>query len=184
MKIAFAGAQSSGKTTLLNMMREDPMFKNYEFCDNITRNIQAQGYSINEDSNSRTQFKIAEAHRDILDTKGDNFIADRSMLDCYAYSQYLYENEKLPVEDIHELAKTLQELLPRYDCIFYLTPEFGLIEDGVRSSDKSFQEDIAEIFECIVPSAATYTDVYLLEGSSVDRFKQLKNILREDFNES
>lgn len=178
MKIAFAGAQSSGKTTLLNMMREDPVFAEYEFYDNITRNIQAEGYSINEDSNSRTQFRIADSHDEILETAGDNFIADRSMLDCYVYSQYLFEREKLPAEDIISLTERLLAALPKYDIIFYLRPEFGLIEDGTRSSDKQFQEDIAEIFDIVVEAAATYVKIVPLTGPSPERFKQIKEELK------
>ena len=176
MKIAFAGAQSSGKTTLLKMMKEDPMFKDLEFCENITRKVQAEGYSINENSNKNTQFRIADSHKEVI--QHENFVADRSMIDCYVYSQYLADHDKLDLHDLFELFCIMDELLPQYDYIFYVKPEFGLADDGVRSADQDFQDEIAGIFEWIMPHAAECTDVYLLEGESTERFKQLKEILK------
>ena len=38
MKIAFTGAHSTGKTTLLNRLKHEPMFNlEYEYIDEITR---------------------------------------------------------------------------------------------------------------------------------------------------
>jgi len=48
MKISFTGAQSTGKTTLLEAVKsnEDFRFK-YEFIDEITRRMQKKGLKIN-----------------------------------------------------------------------------------------------------------------------------------------
>ena len=49
MKVSFTGAQSTGKTTLLEAVKsnEDFRFK-YEFIDEITRRMQKKGLKINE----------------------------------------------------------------------------------------------------------------------------------------
>ena len=60
MKIAFTGAQSTGKTTLLNEMRY--IVSNYTFIDEITRSVAKQGVSINESGTDSTQMLIMKSH--------------------------------------------------------------------------------------------------------------------------
>lgn len=148
MKIAFTGAQSTGKTTLLNMLREREQFKDYTFYDNITRSIRDEGYGINKDSCAATQYRIARAHQDICNT--ENFIADRSMIDCYVYSLYLFNQGKLNEDEELELYLKMLDLVGEYDYIFYIRPEFEPVADGVRNVDREFVDDIAKLFEDVV----------------------------------
>ena len=67
--------------------------------------------------------------------------------------------------------------LKKYDFIFYLTPEFAMEDDGVRSVDEGFQKQIVKLFEqyileCEVP-------VIHLTGSVEDRIKQIKERINE-----
>ena len=49
MKIAFTGAHSTGKTTLLNYLKKDPeLATDFEFVDEITRRMVKKGLKINE----------------------------------------------------------------------------------------------------------------------------------------
>ena len=79
MIVSFTGAQSTGKTTLLNQMRNWECLKDYTFIDEITRNIKKKGMSINEKGNDDTQTAIMNAHIENL-KKGDNLILDRCSL--------------------------------------------------------------------------------------------------------
>jgi nicotinamide riboside kinase len=35
----------------------------------------------------------------------------------------------------------------RYDYIFYLKPEFDIVDDGTRSTNTQFRDDIVELFD-------------------------------------
>jgi nicotinamide riboside kinase len=35
----------------------------------------------------------------------------------------------------------------QYDHVFYIEPEFEIVDDGVRSVDKDFRDEIADLFE-------------------------------------
>jgi hypothetical protein len=43
-----SGAQSVGKTTLLNALRSEPTFKDYSICDEVTRRVKSYGLLIND----------------------------------------------------------------------------------------------------------------------------------------
>ena len=50
MKVSFTGAQSTGKTTLLEAIKQNEEFRyKYEFIDEITRRMIKKGLKINEE---------------------------------------------------------------------------------------------------------------------------------------
>ena len=176
MKIAFTGAQSTGKTTLLNRMKHDPMFNlEFDFRDEITRRMQRKGLSINEGGNDITQLLIMNSH--IKNSLIDNVIMDRCALDGLVYTDWMYDNNKVS-QWVREYAENVFNLLiDRYDHIFYLVPEFSLEDDGVRSVDEGVQNQIVKLFEqniieCEVP------DIHLT-GSVESRIKQIKETINE-----
>ena len=62
MKIAITGAQSTGKSTLLNYLKKDEDLKGFEFIDELTRQIAAKGVNINEDGGKFTQIFTVTIH--------------------------------------------------------------------------------------------------------------------------
>ncbi len=63
MKIAFTGAQSTGKTTLLEALKANQSYKyDYEFVDEITRRMVKKGLKINEEGSDTTQLLIMNEH--------------------------------------------------------------------------------------------------------------------------
>ena len=96
MLISFSGAQSTGKTTLLNKLKENKKLSNYIFIDEITRKIQKQGYKINELGDSETQKLIMDSH--LENSKLENAILDRCSLDGLCYTEYLYNKGNISNE--------------------------------------------------------------------------------------
>jgi nicotinamide riboside kinase len=37
-----------------------------------------------------------------------------------------------------------------YDYVFYIEPEFEIVDDGVRSINKQFRDEIADLFEVTI----------------------------------
>lgn len=159
MIVSFTGAQSTGKTTLLNSMRSWKELRNYKFIDEITRDVGRKGLKINEEGDDATQRAIMKAHCDNLE-KGRNIILDRCSLDGVVYTHYLYLHGKVTKETL-DLAKSIfLGTFTDYDIIFYLKPEFNIVEDGVRSTDVQFRDEIAKLFE-------EYIDTYNLKNLSI-----------------
>ena len=175
MKIAFTGAQSTGKTTLLNRLKHDPMFNlEFDFRDEITRRMQKKGLSINEGGNAITQLLIMNSH--IKNSLIDNVIMDRCALDGLVYTDWM--NRKSKVEQwVFEYADNVcNMLIDRYDHIFYLAPEFDIEDDGVRSTDIDFRNEIAELFEKYIK--AWNIPVIKLTGTVEQRLNKIKETIK------
>ena len=153
MKIAFTGAQSTGKTTLLEAIKQNEEFRyKYEFIDEITRRMIKKGLKINEEGSDTTQLLIMNEH--IKNILYPDVIMDRCLLDGVVYTKWLYQKNNVS-KWVWEYAQTVfEQYINRYDYIFYLTPEFGIVDDGVRSIDVAFRDEIADLFEQYITTAS------------------------------
>lgn len=139
------GAQGTGKTTLLHALRSEKVFKDYKICDESTRWVKNLGFEINQGASDNTQILIAMKHIYNM-FMYENQITDRTIIDCYVYTTYQFSNAKLTDKTYYEIEKITKKLLPLYDKIFYLEPEFKIEDDGVRSIDKQYQQNIVDGF--------------------------------------
>ena len=175
MLIAFTGTQSTGKTTLLNKLREDKDFEGFTFIDEITRNVGKAGMKINENGTDATQIAIMNAH--VANSYKDNAIMDRCALDGVVYTEWLY-NEGKVTENTYKYAENIyRSLINKYDYIFYLEPEFALVDDGVRSANIEFRDMILELFRKRI--AKDRVKVVQLTGSVEERVSQLKKAMEK-----
>ena len=175
MKIAFTGAQSTGKTTLLNRLKHDPMFNlDFDFRDEITRRMQKKGLSINEGGSDITQLLIMNSH--IKNSLLDNVIMDRCALDGLVYTDWMYDNKKVS-HWVREYAENVFNLLiDRYDHIFYLVPEFSLEDDGIRSTNLKFRDDIVDLFDHYIKEYKI--PVTKLTGTVEQRLNKIKETIK------
>lgn len=144
-KIGITGAQSCGKTTLLNDLLELDFFKGYNVCNEVTRTLAARGFAINEAGNDATQLAIMDVHTDNL--KHENMLTDRTAIDGLVYTAWLRLKENVSSKTLQTVEGIANELIPQYDIIFYVKPEFDIEDDGVRSVNVAFRNEIAELFE-------------------------------------
>lgn len=175
MVIALSGVQCTGKTTLLNMLKcDEKISSNFSFIDEIVRNIQKEGFKINENGTDETQIKIMEKHKQNLSIKG-NVIVDRCVLDCMSYTIWMWRHHKITRETYYYCYREFMENIMKYDIIFYLTPEFDIVSDGVRSTDEKFRNEIVSIFEHLIKEFNI--TVVRLTGTAEERLKSTKKIL-------
>lgn len=176
VRVAFSGAQSTGKTTLLNALRESADFKDSKFWDEITRQIKEQGFEINEQGTDATQLKIMQEHKRRVqadDAKDSGLVIfDRCSLDCLVYTQYLYNRGQLTKETLDEATKVFEETISSWDAIFFLRPEFEIVDDGVRSVNVEFHRNIVFLFDHFIEKYNL--QVIRLTGSVEDRVQQFK----------
>ena len=55
MRIGLSGTQSTGKTTLLNVLRSERIFKDYQVNDEVTRWVKSLNIEINEAGSDRVK---------------------------------------------------------------------------------------------------------------------------------
>jgi len=181
MIISFTGAQSTGKTTLLNLIKDlNPYL---DSIDEVTRRIKREyNLPINEDGGDITQTMIMSDHIANIFRKYDSdVIFDRCALDGVVYTQWLYNKGKVSKEVLQWAKKIYNTLIDKYDAIFVTSPEdVPLVDDGERSVDIDFREEIIDIFNMYIDDIKIYSrkvNMFVVEGSIEERMKYIKNVL-------
>ena len=175
MKISFTGAQSTGKTTLLEAIKQNQEFRyKYEFIDEITRRMVKKGLKINEAGNDTTQLLIINEH--IKNLLYENVIMDRCIVDGAVYTDWLHWEGKVSNWVWQYSLNVFDQYVDRYDIIFYLKPEFDIVDDGVRSMNTTFRDGIVETFERYIKHVKT--PVVVLTGSVEERLEQFYNTIK------
>jgi nicotinamide riboside kinase len=189
MRIGITGAQSVGKTTLLNALRSEPFFKDYAICNEVTRQVKALGFSINEQGNDNTQNIIMLKHLENI-TLYDNMITDRTALDCLVYTRYLWYKNQVNSTTLSNITNLYLKIIPKYDILFYIDPEFDIEVDGVRSADMTFRDDIVKEFKQIIEEHELYRSFdgksnrfRYITGSVVSRVQQVMQMVKDIKNE-
>jgi len=181
MIISFTGAQSTGKTTLLNSIKDlNPYL---DSIDEVTRRIKREyNLPINEDGGDITQTMIMSDHIANIFRKYDSdVIFDRCALDGVVYTQWLYNKGKVSKEVLQWAKKIYNTLIDKYDAIFVTSPDdVPLVDDGERSVDIDFREEIIDIFNMYIDDIKIYSmnvNLFVVGGSVEERMKYIKNVL-------
>jgi nicotinamide riboside kinase len=178
--LSFSGAQSSGKTTLLDILQEyNP---NINFVPEVTRKIKREyNLPINENGSVITQALIIADHiKNVYQhySQSDRpTILDRCILDGYVYTEWFNKYKDQPSWALDFASSTMIDLLPKYDIIFYTNPKDVAIEDdGERSVDVDFRDQIIKGFIDTI-SHSQYdvcSRLVQLNGSVEDRLHVIK----------
>ena len=171
MRISISGAQGTGKTTLMNFIKSDEAFQNYEKITEIVRSLAARGIKVNKEADHYSQCVILEEHyKNIL--KWNNSITDRSSVDAFVYATWSYINGKFSFKEHKEHESLFLSCVPFYERIFYIPVEFGMENDGFRDTDISYQQEIARLF---INTFHRYHIKYdVLTGTTEQRYSNFK----------
>lgn len=180
MRVGFTGPQCSGKTTLLKKCKSLYGDK-FQYVDEVTRPLARKGFTINEGGNDDTQRAIIDAHIDNI--KLDNVIMDRCIIDGMAYSWYFNGKNQISDETWHYcIVEGLRKCLRKMDIIF-MTESVEMEDDGTRSVDLTFRNEIERIFN-IYKFAFLYDDRHWGEGIDFKgKFVYLSGDLDKRFND-
>ena len=175
MKIAISGGASQGKSTLVNVLRSEVLFKDYKFETNLTRDLSKQGIPINENGTALTQLHVMLKHYERLVVGGDNVMLDRCALDGLAYSMYFFKSIEKQIQSV--LVLLFENMITQYDYIFYIEPELALVNDGQRSIDLDFFTEVNNNFDSII---STYkVPVVRVRGTVEERINFIKNTIQK-----
>ena len=186
MIFSFTGAQCTGKTTLLKHLYKENGDYPFVFVPEVTRLIRREyNMPINESGGDLTQMLIMTEHvRNIFRDRADHIVRgihqifDRCALDGIVYSLWLLNEGKISRTCFEASELIWKNLKDRYDVIFYTSPDdVKLVNDGERSVDKRFREQIIDIFNIYLERHDFDAEVVELKGSVKDRLKTIKSTL-------
>jgi nicotinamide riboside kinase len=172
MKFAISGAQGVGKSTLIKELQAQPdLIEGCVLITEIVRTLAAQGIKINKGADHKSQMIILEEHyKNTL--RYDKMITDRCALDAFTYATWDYLNGAYTYEQHKEHEAIFLDTIKNYDLIFYIAPEFEIVNDGFRSTDAIYQKEIHELF---LKAIRKYNlRVMAISGSVEDRMEKLR----------
>ncbi len=181
MKIGICGTHSVGKSTLLEAIKTkfyaDEEIRDYKFITEITRKIKNMGVGINLDASDLSQTIITNQHIANL-VMYDDFISDRCMVDGLAYTKFFYEKGKVSEEVFNYVQDAFHSSIGLYDGIIVIRPEFDLVDDGVRSTDKEFRDTVEQYIDDIVHDYSGFTHFEIIRGTVDQRVHQFFEFLK------
>ena len=177
MLISFSGAQSSGKTTLLNEFQRTET--SWDYVPEITRLVRREyDLPINEDGGDLTQIMIMGEHlRNAFAKRSGVTILDRCSLDGVVYTHWL-SNKKKVLSSTYLHAKYIFETtVGKYDLVIYTSPhDVPVVDDGERSIDIDFRNEIIDLFDRYIESVPV-NKLLRVSGSVEERKKQINDRL-------
>ena len=170
MKIGLCGTMSVGKTTLVNSLKEIPMFRNYNFATERSKYLNDLGIPLNTDSTLKGQTVfLAERCAELMN---NNIITDRTVIDVMAFTMNAISINHQDKEIFENYAK---EFIREYDYIFYISPHGIPIEDnGVRETDEHYRDLIDFTITTLIKKYGhRCPSVEKISGSTDERVEQI-----------
>lgn len=170
MKITIMGSHSTGKTTLAKALAKK---LNFRYIHDVVREEAVKkGFTINENTPPEVQLWLLLRQWELETTTPEGWVADKSQFDYLVYGDLILKDEIAK--------KTMRWFVQRnarYDFVFYLPIEFPMENDGIRSVDPAFRENIDRLFRnCLDEFGIKYI---VLSGSIEERIKQALNHIKK-----
>lgn len=169
-RIALVGASSTGKTTVYELLKNK--LPKYEFVNESTRTVGSYGFPINETGTSETQLAISSFHLEALLNPG-NVVLDRCYLDLVVYSSLMPDCSE---EAFNYINATWNRIKDEYTHYIYFPIEFDSVDDGVRSIDEKWRQDVDQEF---YNNLKEINKPYLtITGSPMQRVDQIMKFIK------
>lgn len=189
MKIAFVGAQGTGKTTLVNELSKK--YSDYVVYDEVVRGLAKEhDVKVNRDGTSHTQCLITQAHLENITNahfKQQNALFDRCIIDSHSYAWHQYVNAKITKRALNfsnSILDIIIKMFP-YDLIVYVPPIIDLVDDGFRDTDTGYRDEVNDYMMRLLKGSTPIGDpfipnVYSIKSKSIeDRVNELSDIIEE-----
>ena len=173
MKIGLCGTMSVGKTTLVNALKKESIFKDYIFRTERSKYLSSLGIPLNTDSTFKGQLVFAaERSAELMQEK---IITDRTIIDVMAFCAL---SEAMNIEEKNTLKNTLKHLIKEYSVIFYINDLSIPIEDnGIRETDERYRVYIDDKIKEIISECRDQCIIMDISGTTKDRVNRIKSVL-------
>ncbi|KKQ06204.1 MAG: hypothetical protein US18_C0045G0003 [Parcubacteria group bacterium GW2011_GWB1_36_5] len=170
MKIVITGAQGVGKTTLAKQINKH--YSDFEILPEAARLAKEAGYNLDHTATTETELWLIAKQIELESTEG-KWVADRSCIDLLAYIHHLFSEETSLIEFA---TNTLVPKFKKYDLVLYLpSGQFPIEDDGVRTTDLKFQQDIdQQIKDILEKHKILFVEIV---GLPEERLTKVKNLL-------
>ena len=159
--VGVIGTQNTGKSTFIGDIMDKFRGSLNEFhtvgCD-YREKIRKAGLQINRNGNLEAQKIILDTlveQLDIIQKMPDgNYITDRSPIDAYVYTTYLFRhNPELGITqaDLDEMFSKVKESIEGYDRIIYIDLDkcenVEVVDDTFRDTNLEYRAEIDQLFK-------------------------------------
>jgi hypothetical protein len=199
MKIVVLGSHGTGKTTLTKRLygflkdsypmqiesvktgkeggeyrlSEPVGYLHWTYLPEAPFEAVQRGFTMNEDTSLESEIWIIARQLE-LERRPAPWIADKCLIDILAYAKFLFTGEP----ELLKIAERMVQNNACYDLVLYLpTGEFPIEDDGLRSLDSSFQENIDKEIIGIMDNFGI--DYHVLRGDKEERFAKAKQLVKE-----
>ena len=144
-------------------------------------------FKLNQESNIDTQRLIMEMEVNNVNTSDEYedklCFFDRCVLDTYVYCIYLFEHNKLSEDDFSTIETYYKENIYKYDYIFFIeSKSLKIANNGYRSLDKQYQDDIYNIFKRVLKTIdhdRKTKIIHVKENTPLTRLIRITNELKK-----
>ena len=174
MKIGFCGTMSVGKTTLVNALKNEPRFKNYNFRTERSKHLMELGIPLNTDSTLKGQLVFASERA--AELMQENIITDRTIIDVMAFCELSKSMSKAEKDHLNGV---LWHLIREYDIIFHINDLSIPIEDnGVRETNEDYRLDVHNKIDSILRMFGGMAGkVVRISGTTKERVNHIMTVL-------
>ena len=142
-RVVLSGVQSSGKSTILEIIK--PSLGATVVYEEIVRTLIKQGVKINREADHKSQCIILEQHyKNTL--INEEFISDRGAIDAFVYGTWSYLNGDFTYKEHKEQEEIFLSCLPMYTHHYYLPIEFEAVADDVRDTNEEYRHQLEYIY--------------------------------------
>lgn len=176
MKVILCGAQSVGKTTVIDSIPEK--YKSLVIKKVIRNIVLKDDLRVNEKADIYAQTRFFDAYWNLLDSK-DNYISDRGLLDVVAYTKNLAEDRQLGFALYWHQLRLFKEWIQKHpdEVYVYIPIEFPIVDDGFRSTDNYYREGCDNCIREVLDECGI--KYIVLKGSIEERNKKFKKLLED-----
>jgi nicotinamide riboside kinase len=175
LKFSLTGTHSSGKTTLVNALREK-IGGTFNFYVERTKYLNSElGVALNDDSQLISQYIfLGERAKELFNPK--DTISDRSVYDVLAYTM---NAKSINSDEANDFLHSARHLIKRYDCIFYVSPEGIPIEDnGLRHTDPLYRDQIDQTIQDLLEGYKP-NNLVIVSGTVEERVQKVIETIKQ-----
>jgi len=170
-RLALVGSSSTGKSTVYELLKNK--LPKYDFINESTRRIKQYDFPINENGTDTTQLAISSFHLEAL-LKPYNLVLDRCYMDLVVYTNTL---KSVRMNTKAFIQNTWNRVKDEYTHYVYFPIEFKAVNDGVRSVNENWRNEIDERFQEELEKIADHRKL-TITGSPMQRVDQIMEFIK------